>query len=344
MGDENKTETAVEEPLNSIGANIDAETTAQLNEMFSLTPAVEETQPASEETEDQTEETETTEEPKETTEEAEETEETEEKAESGWQKRLNREVRKTKEAKEALEAERNRVRELETRIAELETAQPAAPTQANVPLADVQSTDQLQVIADQAEAAMEHADTLLIRLRRNPDSVAEQLKAAKVALKDDQGQEDYSPERMEEFLLGVKRNADRTLRRDVPRRADYLRAQQANEAKAEELFPFWKDRTSEDYSQAMAVIKTVPAIKALPHWKIAVGVYVEGLKALKARRAGIGKPSAQPKTVPSKQPSSPPSAPSRPSARDTALTSRLKRFQETASPNDLAAVLEAQNI
>jgi hypothetical protein len=77
------------------------------------------------------------------------------------------------------------------------------------------------------------------------------------------------------------------------------------------MFPFLKDPNSEDYQAAIQAYRLNPWLQDLPNADFIVGVQVEGLKALQARRASVSKssksadapaPKPKPKITPTAKP------------------------------------------
>lgn len=207
-------------------------------------------------------------------------------------KRIAKEVAKTK-------AERERAEQLETRLKELEAkaveAVPApVPTQAN-PLAHITDVKQLVAERAKAEEAREQAEELLDTLQDEPERVEAALRAAKVELKDELGAEDFSVNRMKQFLKTVKREARNVSERAVPQQAQYLDAMQKSRAMAEELVPELKDAKSPRSQKYQEVLKAFPEIRSQPWWPMAAAVQVVGLEALEAQRKASATPVAKAK-------------------------------------------------
>lgn len=207
-------------------------------------------------------------------------------------KRIAKEVAKTK-------AERERAEQLETRLKELEakaveTVPAPASTQAN-PLAHITDVKQLVAEKAKAEEAREQAEELLDTLQDEPERVEAALRAAKVELKDELGAEDFSVNRMKQFLKTVKREARNVSEMAVPHQAQYLDAMQKSRAMAEELVPELKDAKSPRSQKYQEVLKAFPEIRSQPWWPMAAAVQVVGLEALEAQRKASATPVAKAK-------------------------------------------------
>jgi hypothetical protein len=240
-------------------------------------------------------------------------------------RRIGREVAKTKKERDLREAAEARVKELEARPAESVPAASAGPI-GPVPLASIQTPEQLRGLADQAEAALDQAENLLIDLESESAKVIATLLASKIEL----GQ-DPTADVAKKFLLQVRRNATRMLQRDVPARAAYLNAAAQADAQAMADFPWWKDTKSSQYAQAQRVLAVLPEIKRLPHWKWTTGVYVEGLRAVQARKVTLPRPKAKPTS----QPTSVGGSPAKPTAKNSAYEAARAKWLK--NPNDRQA-------
>ena len=214
-------------------------------------------------------------------------------------KRIAKEVGKTK-------AERAQREALETKLAELQQlleqkqAEPvpatASPTKAN-PLAHVTDVKALVAERDKARSAQDQAEELLESLQDDPERVEAALRNAKVSLTDDSGNEDYSVPRMRKFLGTVKREARNVVENAVPLQAQYLDVQKQSFAKALDDLPELKDKTSERYARFNNVLRSMPELRNQPWWPEAAVVAVLGeerLHELRAAKAGPVKAKAKP--------------------------------------------------
>ena len=148
-----------------------------------------------------------------------------------------------------------------------------------------------------------------------------------------QGDKDYS----EEDVLAIKRRARKALR-DLPKRKDYLLRERENSNVVENAFPYWKDRSSNGYQEAMEIIKNRPSLKQYPTWKADVTMFQLGLQAYKEMTTDK-QPKAKPVKAPN-QPSAPTEAPvvSKPAQAKSA--SARKNFNSEPTADALANVLE----
>ena len=100
-------------------------------------------------------------------------------------------------------------------------------------------------------------------------------------------------------LKRIKANAKKILRKDAPARQAWIKERQASDEQAVKTFNFLSDGESEDYKMFMQVKASPlykPLVDHLPNSNFALGLMVEGLKAVKARQSNpspkLKKPSA----------------------------------------------------
>ena len=92
-------------------------------------------------------------------------------------------------------------------------------------------------------------------------------------------------------LKRIKANAKKILRKDAPARQAWIKERQASDEQAVKTFDFLSDGESEDYKMFMQVKASPlykPLVEHLPNSNFALGLMVEGLKAVKAKQANAG--------------------------------------------------------
>ena len=204
------------------------------------------------------------------------------------QKRIDKLIAQRSQLQEELESAK---KELET----LRDTPPAAAAPSDNPMSGIRSEAELQSKQTEAEKLLDWVEDQLISIRRNPDAVARALRQAKVELKDTDGQEDYSPESMEEYLLTARRNLDRALRVHIPQRRQFIQASHQFDAVAAKRFPWLTDKKTPEYALAQEVIKAYPGIQARPDWRVFIGVHTLGLMQLNRQELGAnGRAAAAP--------------------------------------------------
>lgn len=225
------------------------------------------------------------------------------------QKRVNEEIAKRKE--------------MEDRIASLETAlkqaqQPKVAEEKPAPkgkgpLADVNDLDTLATRLRQAKEAKRWAQTHL-----NRGDIGEGIQFGDRLLNRDD-------------LVNVVREADITIEDQIPERERFLLSRTEAVKQAHTLFPFLTDPKSEDFKTAQQAYQANPWLHDLPNADFIVGVQVEGLKAIKMKQEIREKIRAEAAARNSKPPVAASSAPSglspkplpvaKPAADQTAVSS-----------------------
>ena len=94
-------------------------------------------------------------------------------------------------------------------------------------------------------------------------------------------------------LRRIKANAKKILRKDAPAREAWIKERQASDQQAVQTFDFLSDGESDDYKMFMQVKQSPlykPLVDHLPNSNFALGLMVEGLKAVKAKQANASQP------------------------------------------------------
>lgn len=258
-------------------------------------------------------------------------------------KRIGKEVRKTREAVEALEAETAGRAAAEARVAELEAAVSSRPVAGQDGLASVTSMAELDRHATEAEGVVEFADRLLNRLGRNSGAVETALRQHGVKLQNAEGEDDFTPERMEVFLEAARDQA-RQRAKAIPARREFLTQREQHDKQTVELFPWFKNANSPEFKEASQILKSYPMLNGLPHAKLAVAVQMLGMRELKKMVAAKAKPMAPAASVKAKPPIQPGTrrtAAVAPNAQAAERTNRMKKLQESGSLQDLVGAIGA---
>jgi hypothetical protein len=175
-----------------------------------------------------------------------------------------------------------KIEDLESR---LETATEKANTNATptTPERPSQSTT-IDTVTDVAELERREqvtmdgigdADRLLALCTVRPQEVERELRAMGAQLKDDSGEEDYSPERMVNWLVSVKQMFNNTLRA-IPRRRKYLALYEQEHTQALQLFPWLKDKADERHAMFQNMLSQAPQLKSAANHEYWVACAVRG--------------------------------------------------------------------
>ena len=192
-------------------------------------------------------------------------------------KRIGKEVAKTKALKEKTEMLESKLSQFETELNQLRNREPEpAPVPhgtSPVPLAHINTVDQLEREAAKAEEAAEQAENLLTQLEDDPDSVERALRMAKIEVGE------YSPAEMRQFLRSARKNAEKTFQKLVPQRRQYLETQAQVSEHVSQLVPELKDPNSRRRQLFNQVLQMHPSFKADPKWPAIAMVHALGLEA-----------------------------------------------------------------
>lgn len=98
----------------------------------------------------------------------------------------------------------------------------------------------------------------------------------------------------ERELKAIIRNANNTIERDIPKRAQFLAQRHSAQQEAFKEFPFLLDRSSPDYVAAQTAYQSMPWLNNLPNADWIIGVQIEGLKSLNAKKQAAEKKATKP--------------------------------------------------
>lgn len=174
-------------------------------------------------------------------------------------------------------------------------------------------------------------------------------------VKNDKGEDvEVSPEDVRRHLAV----ADELLTEHAPRRVQYLRELNAHEAEARKTYPELFDPQSEQFAEAVQILKQFPELMRFPDWKLTAGDFITARRARLAKaKAGAAAPAqkaAAPAGAKSHVASGKPVAPVAPRVQDpttarsvtTAPSVRKdqlkKRAAETGEDADMEAFFMAE--
>ena len=99
-------------------------------------------------------------------------------------------------------------------------------------------------------------------------------------------------------LKRIQKNARKILRKDAPARQKWIKERSQADQQAVQTFQFLGEPESDDYKLFMQVKASPlykPLVEYLPNSNFALGLMVEGMKAVQARQAQASKPQPKPK-------------------------------------------------
>ena len=201
------------------------------------------------------------------------------------QKRIDKEVKKTKDLEREIEALRQRLTETQpTTPLEQQTSVPIVPLPVGAPpLANVADVNQLLQLQQQAKEAVRWAEEQLDR-----DDIESGVQVGdRVFSKHD--------------LKTIMRNAKVKIEDEIPQRYNFLVQKNQFQQQAYQQFPFLKDKSTPEYYEAQQAYRQYPWLQNLPNADMIIGVQIEGMKALKERaesKAKLAKEPVKPRTKP----------------------------------------------
>jgi len=139
----------------------------------------------------------------------------------------------------------------------------------------------------------------------------------------------------------IKRRVEDAIELHIPNRARFLQSYQQIKPVAEQLYPWWKDRASAEYTSAQQVLRQLPQIASLPEYQVLIGDFIEGRRLRLERESAKGKPSLPkvPAKAPS-QPGKPTAAPVKKDAAQAKLQAAKNQFRRSGTTTELAQVLK----
>jgi hypothetical protein len=230
---------------------------------------------------------------------------------NGVRKRIDKLTRQKKEALERVEA-------LERELEEAKASKPAAAS------AVVQDDSQFGGIWDVGKLSDEW--TKARQLKRWCEDNADGC--------DVDGKE-YSAEDVKQ----IRRRVEDAIDVHIPERARFLQSYQSLQPVVQQLYPWWKDQKSVEYTVAQDVLRQMPQLRRLPEHQVLIGDFLEGRKLRMEREAAKGvKPRVPLKAPP--QPGKPMAAPLRKDPAKTQLQAATKKFRSTGTQTELAQLLK----
>ena len=193
-----------------------------------------------------------------------------------FQRRIDRFTKKLRLAEEERDEMEEKVKELESKLDDNQQL-PTAP--ADNPLVNVKTEKDLQDQAKLSEARLQFAEDMEDLLLENPDEVEQVLKKQGVELKDGEGYDDFSMERMTKFIRGVRRDSERKLNKWIPQKSQELSQSKEFNAQAEKLYPWLRNGDSQEMKVFNQVLAQSPQAAYAPNYKLELARYVRGYMA-----------------------------------------------------------------
>ena len=203
------------------------------------------------------------------------------KAQAAVNRRIGKEVAKTKREIEARVAAETKLAELEAKLAEKPEAPEYIPVPVNVPLPEITTIDQLNTYRENLANDIIEAEGLMY-----VDFPAEGLETKWGIL---------TKPKLASMITAAKKDE----RIAIPARERFLNTRAQATQTAVEKFPFLKDPASEGYKMAKQALRENPVLRSYPNSEYLVGMIVKGQLAMKAEEAkSEAKAPAKPKPKP----------------------------------------------
>ena len=243
------------------------------------------------------------------------TEDQAEEEPSGYRKRIDKLTRQKREALEKADELERELNETKTKLEQNQSERPVPVVNQTDPFADVWDAKKL--------------DDEWTKARDLKRWCEDNIDGCEI------GDKEYSSSEIKQ----IKRRVEDALDVHIPSRARFLNNYKQIQPIAEQIYPFWKDRKSTQYTEAQAVLRQLPQLSALPEHQVLVGDFLEG-RRLRMERETKGKtPVRVPAKAPS-QPGKPTAAPVKKDAAKANLQFAKSRFQKSGSTTELAQVLK----
>ena len=243
------------------------------------------------------------------------TEDQAEEEPSGYRKRIDKLTRQKREALEKADELERELNETKTKLEQNQSERPVPVVNQTDPFADVWDAKKL--------------DDEWTKARDLKRWCEDNIDGCEI------GDKEYSSSEIKQ----IKRRVEDALDVHIPSRARYLNNYKQIQPIAEQIYPFWKDRKSAQYTEAQAVLRQLPQLSALPEHQVLVGDFLEG-RRLRMERETKGKtPVRVPAKAPS-QPGKPTAAPVKKDAAKANLQFAKSRFEKTGGTSELAQVLK----
>jgi hypothetical protein len=245
-----------------------------------------------------------------------ETEENSDEESLGYRKRIDKLTRQKKEALEKAESLERELNDAKTKL-EQSVERPAPVQSAADPFSDIWDASKLNDEWSKARNLKRWCED-------NIDGCEVEGK-------------EYSSDEVKQ----IKRRVEDAIDLHIPNRARFLQNYQQIKPIAEQLYPWWKDRSATEYTEAQAVLRQLPQIASLPEYQVLVGDFIAGRKLRLAQESAKGKPSAtRPLAKAPSQPGRPTAIPAKKDSVKVGLDNAKSKFRKSGTTTELAQVLK----
>jgi hypothetical protein len=167
------------------------------------------------------------------------------------------------------------VHDLETRLESAQRQTANRPPPGPSPLDSITDPNELAAREANARAGLREAQKQLRMVNAAPRLVENYLRQHGVVLQDEQGNEDFSPERMSQVLSNAEDAFYQTLEA-VPARRQFLQEYDKAHAQVVKVIPWVADKVSENYAYMQQIAAQFPGLKAVPNWEYWTACAING--------------------------------------------------------------------
>ena len=232
-----------------------------------------------------------------------------------FQRRIDRFTKKLRLAEEERDELEGRVQDLSSKLEQNNQQLTNSPVQN--PLGTLKTDKELQDAAGLSERRLEFAENMEDLLLEDADQVENVLREQGVELKDKDGDEDFSLERMTRFVREIRRDSERKLNKWIPQRGAEINQAKEFNAQAEKLYPWLNKEDSQEMKLFNQVLSASPQAALAPNYKLELARYVRGYMA------ELGE---QGKKIPTKKVIA---EPGRPTSAPAPKEGKVARYEET---------------
>ena len=194
-----------------------------------------------------------------------------------FQRRIDRFTKKLRLAEEERDELEGRVQDLSSKLEQNSQQLTNSPVQN--PLGTLKTDKELQDTVGLSERRLEFAENMEDLLLEDAEQVENVLRKQGVELKDSDGEEDFSLEKMTRFVREIRRDSERKLNKWIPQRSAEIKQSVEFNAQAEKLYPWLNKADSQEMKLFNQVLSASPQAAMAPNYKLELARYVRGYMA-----------------------------------------------------------------
>ena len=194
-----------------------------------------------------------------------------------FQRRIDRFTKKLRLAEEERDEVEGRVQELGSKLEQNSQQLTNSPVQN--PLGNLKTDKELNATVGLSERRLQFAEDMEDLLLEDAEQVEDVLRKQGVELKDSDGDEDFSLEKMTRFVREIRRDSERKLNKWIPQRSAEIKQAVELNAQAEKLYPWLNKEDSQEMKLFNQVLSASPQAALAPNHKLELARYVRGYMA-----------------------------------------------------------------